>query len=158
MARATGFNHTSFTVSDIDRGVGFWRDVLGFTVADLGPRDADWLGRLIGVAGARAKIAHLHGHGAHVEFIQYLTPVAPAMVLAANRPGSAHVAIEVDDIERIVDAFTAAGGRLEGEIVTCATGSTSGSREAYLRDPNGVLVELIEWPDGAAPAKPWLKP
>ena len=56
------FDHTSFTVADIERAVAFWRDVMGFAVADLSSREGDWLGAVVGVPGARCRIAHLHGH------------------------------------------------------------------------------------------------
>ena len=32
-------NHTSFTVSDLDRSIGFFRDALGFTVTSKSSRD-----------------------------------------------------------------------------------------------------------------------
>jgi lactoylglutathione lyase len=51
------FDHTSFTVADVERAVAFWRDVMGFAVADLSSRDGDWLGAVVGVPGARCRIA-----------------------------------------------------------------------------------------------------
>ena len=57
------FGHTSFTAADLERAVAFWREVMGVTVVDLSPREGDWLGAVVGVRGARCRIAHLHGHG-----------------------------------------------------------------------------------------------
>ena len=37
----TGFNHTSFTVADLDRAVGFWTEALGFEAASVSERHGD---------------------------------------------------------------------------------------------------------------------
>jgi len=39
--RVLGTNHTSFTVSSLDRAIGFFRDCLGFRVLNRAPRDPD---------------------------------------------------------------------------------------------------------------------
>ena len=49
----TGFNHTSFTVADLDRTVRFWTEALGFRAASVSERSGDWQGRLTGVPQAR---------------------------------------------------------------------------------------------------------
>ncbi len=68
----TGFNHTSFTVADMDKSVRFWTEMLGFKAASVSPRQGDWQEAVTGVADASLMVAHLYGHGHHVEFIQYL--------------------------------------------------------------------------------------
>src|SRR5918993_4310954 len=103
----TGFNHTSFTVTDLDRSVRFWTEALGFRAASVSERIGDWQGRLTGVPGARLRIAHLYGHGHHMEFIQYLDGADPAPAIQPNRPAAAHVCLEVSDIgmvRRLLDA------------------------------------------------------
>ena len=39
--RVLGTNHTSFTVSSLDRSVGFFRDCLKFKLVSRAPRDWD---------------------------------------------------------------------------------------------------------------------
>jgi catechol 2,3-dioxygenase-like lactoylglutathione lyase family enzyme len=148
------FDHTSFTVADIERAVAFWRDVMGFTVADLSLREGDWLGAVVGVPGARCRIAHLHGHGAHLEFIQYLTPAGDDVTGPPNRPGTAHVAFLVEDIEALAARMLEAGASEQGRIARCTSGPAAGCRAVYLKDPNGIIVELAELParaDGRGP-------
>ena len=38
MAKVLATNHTSFTVSDLDRSIAFFRDVLDFEVTSKAPR------------------------------------------------------------------------------------------------------------------------
>ena len=120
------FDHTSFTVADIERAVAFWRDVMGFAVADLSLREGDWLGAVVGVPGARCRIAHLHGHGAHLEFIQYLTPAGDDVTGPPNRPGTAHVAFLVEDIEALATRMLEAGASEQGRITRCTSGPADG--------------------------------
>jgi catechol 2,3-dioxygenase-like lactoylglutathione lyase family enzyme len=140
----TGFNHTSFTVADIERTVTFWTEALGFELASLSPRAGDWQGRVTGVPGAELKVAHLYGHGHHMEFIQYLKGGGPAPALQPSMPGVAHVCIEVDDIHAAWRELLAAGATPQGEICEVATGPVQGFRAAYIRDPGGIVIELLE--------------
>jgi catechol 2,3-dioxygenase-like lactoylglutathione lyase family enzyme len=138
------FDHTSFTVADVERAAAFWRDVMGFAITDLSPREGAWLGAVVGVSGARCRIAHLHGHGTHLEFIQYLAPLGADVTGPPNRPGTAHVAFVVSDIETLARRMLEAGASEQGRITRCASGAAAGCLAVYLRDPNGVIVELVE--------------
>ena len=120
------FDHASFTVADVERAVAFWRDVMGFTVADVSLREGDWLGAVVGVLGARCRIAHLHGHGTHLEFIQYLKPPGADVTGPPNRPGTAHVAFVVEDIEAMTQRMLGAGASEQGRITRCSSGAAVG--------------------------------
>jgi catechol 2,3-dioxygenase-like lactoylglutathione lyase family enzyme len=140
----TGFNHTSFTVADMDKSVRFWTEMLGFEAASVSPRQGDWQEAVTGIPGAELLVAHLYGHGHHVEFIQYLggaiagKPAAPAM------PCAAHVCLEVDDIEDTWAKLMAAGATPQGRIASVKTGPVGGCLAGYIRDPNGIIIELLE--------------
>ena len=49
--RVLGTNHTSFTVSNLDRALGFFRDCLGFELVSKAPRDPALVSRITGVEG-----------------------------------------------------------------------------------------------------------
>jgi catechol 2,3-dioxygenase-like lactoylglutathione lyase family enzyme len=140
----TGFNHTSFTVTDIQRTVLFWTEALGFEAASLSPRSGAWQEQVTGVPGARLMVAHLYGHGHHMEFIQYLDGAAAAPALQPSMAGVAHVCLEVDDIDETWAALLAAGATAQGAIAEVVTGPVSGGRAGYIRDPGGIIIELYE--------------
>lgn len=141
----TGFNHTSFTVADLDRTVRFWTEALGFRAASVSVRSGDWQERLTGIPNARLRIAHLYGHGHHMEFIQYLDGADPAPRIEPNRPGAAHVCLEVGNIG-MVRQLLDAGATAQGDVVEITSGPVGGGKAAYIRDPNGILIELYEPP------------
>jgi len=147
----TGFNHTSFTVPDLDRAVTFWTEQLGFRAASVSERSGDWQGRVTGVPGARLRVAHLFGHGHHMEFIQYLSGTDASRRFEPNMAGAAHVCLEVADIHATARRLLAAGATAQGEMVEISSGVASGGWAGYIRDPNGILIELYEVPASPSP-------
>ena len=86
-------NHTSFTVSDLDRSLAFFRDGLGFEVTSRAPRDPALIQAITGVEGAELSIAYVRGPGHSLELIQYDGPADKGKV--TSRPcdtGFAHLA------------------------------------------------------------------
>jgi catechol 2,3-dioxygenase-like lactoylglutathione lyase family enzyme len=146
-----GFDHTSFTVADIGKSVEFWTRHLGFAAASVSPREGDWQEKVTGVPGAELLIAHLYGHGHHMEFIQYTGGARPSPGLEPSMAGAAHVCLMVDDIKATWRDLLAAGARGQGEVSDVTMGHAKGCKAAYLRDPNGIIIELVEMP--AKPAK-----
>jgi catechol 2,3-dioxygenase-like lactoylglutathione lyase family enzyme len=140
----TGFNHTSFTVADMDRSVRFWTEMLGFKAASVSPRHGNWQETATGIAGASLIVAHLHGHGHHIEFIQYVNGAIDGAAPQPALTGAAHVCLEVDDIARTWDELLAAGASEQGKIASVKAGPVEGCLAGYIRDPNGIIIELLE--------------
>ena len=63
-------NHTSFTVSDLDRIIGFFCDGLGFELLDRSPRDPKIVQQISGVDGADMETAYIQGPQHRLELIQ----------------------------------------------------------------------------------------
>ncbi len=144
MAKISAYDHTSFTVTDLDAAVTFWRDAMDFRVDDVSPRTQPWLGAVVGVPGAHCRIAHLVGHGLHLEFIAYDGPYQGENVFGpANCSGAAHVSFLVEDIHPLVERLLKHGAKQIGPITFCDSGRASGCDAVYLTDPNGVIVELV---------------
>lgn len=141
-------NHTSFTVSDLDRSIAFFRDALGFEVTSKAPRNPDVVSRITGIPGTEMLIAFVRGPGHSLELIQYLGP-REGRGRVRSLPcdvGFAHVAFDVDDIDAAVAAAGEHGVHVIGEIAVIDQGPNAGGRVAYLRDWDGVTVEFIQKP------------
>ena len=142
----TRFEHMSFTVASLDRAVQFWTEGLGFKVASVSERTGDWQARVTGVPGAQLKVAHLFGYGHHMEFIEYLQAADNSVALQPNMAGVAHVCLEVEDIEKTIKTLATLGAAPRGELIEVDSGPFKGCRAIYMRDPNGVIIELEEMP------------
>lgn len=141
--------HVAFATHDLPRLVAFYAALLEVE-AQFSPRlrrnkNYD---RVTGLDGVDVLAAWVRGHNLSLEFWQYLNPQTAAR--ADDRPvsdlGYSHVAFEVEDLD---DAFARAvslGARPHGPPEDLGR-----ARAAYLRDPDGNVIELIAWsPDAAA--------
>jgi len=130
-------HHAGVTVSDLDSAVEFYRDVLGLAVLDRFGVSGEAFATAVDVPEASASFAHLDG-GVRVELVDY-DPAGDDAGTALNRPGTAHLGLSVDDVDASVEGLPGAVGTVS-EPQTTATGT----RLAFVRDPDGNLVELLE--------------
>ena len=140
-------NHTSFTVSSLDRTIALFRDGLGFQVVSRAPRDPAIIQQVTGVPGAEMEIAFLRGPGQVLELIEYKAPADRGRVNA--RPcdtGFAHIAFDVDDVDAAVAALAKHGAQPINPPVAINAGPNKGRKVVYLRDADGVTIEFIEAP------------
>lgn len=137
-------NHTSFTVSDLNRTCGFYR-CLGFVVISRAPRDPSLIGQITGVEGADIEAAYVQGPGHRLELFQYLAPDDRRQVEAKPcDTGFAHLAFDVTDADAAIAASQVFGSRPINPPVPIDKGLNAGSRVIFLRDPDGVTIEYIE--------------
>jgi catechol 2,3-dioxygenase-like lactoylglutathione lyase family enzyme len=146
-----GVHHAGVTVSDLDRSLAFYRDVLGLEVFVVAERRDATIGSIVGYPGAAIRLAFcgVPGDSARVELLEYLEPRGDGADGETYRPASGHVCFRVDEIdalfERIVDAGYAPRSAAP---VTIAEGPNAGARAFYVRDPDGYTVELFQPPPG----------
>jgi glyoxylase I family protein len=139
------FNHTAFTVSDLDEVIPFFRDLLGFELTSRAPRDPRLIRRMTAIDGADLEIAYVVGPGHRIELIEYRAPADRGVVVPRLcDAGAAHVALNVEGIEALVAASAAYGFTPVGEIIEVDAGPNKGSKAAYLRGPDGITVEYLE--------------
>jgi catechol 2,3-dioxygenase-like lactoylglutathione lyase family enzyme len=143
-----GFHHSSFTVGDMERSLAFYRDLLGLTVlADMQP-EADYPAQVTGFPGERFRIVFLTlpGNGHILELIQYQTQAGDPLPLATNRPGCAHVCFLVDDLPAVHARLRQRGVRFVSAPIAITQGVNKGGYAVYLRDPDGITIELLQPP------------
>ena len=139
-------DHLNIVVSNLDESKAFFR-LLGFSEglgAELNP---DFLERLTSIAGARGRFVTLCHPGSNVaiELLQFDhdSGVDPQLG-RADRIGLRHLAFAVTDIAATVAALRAAGVAFLSPIQTW---EQTGKRLIYLYGPDGILLELAEYPD-----------
>src|SRR5438874_7648495 len=148
-SRILSADHTGITVSDLERSLKFWRDVLGFELSHTAHQTGEMAKEITGVEGAEIKLAVLKARGGHkVELLEYL---APADRKRANlRPcdiGSVHVALLVNDLDAVLAQIAASGWEAAGKPQTLTKGPNAGMRVVYVRDPDGTTIELMQPPE-----------
>jgi len=141
-------HHTGLTISDLDRSLRFWRDAMGMTVVVDQEKKGGYLEAIVGEPGAHVRMVHLAfgGTGPRVELFEYLTPAGGVHTSRPADVGFAHVCVACDDLDERLERLVAAGGQPLSGPVEIDTGANRGGRGAYLRDPDGHMVELFERP------------
>ncbi len=143
--RVLGTNHTSFTVSNIDQTLAFFRDLLGFPATEKLVREPGLAAEVTGVPGAAITVVFVDAPGHRLEFVEYDNP--PDRTKVAGRPcdtGFTHIALDVDDIDAAMAAAAAHGFRANGSIQTSNKGPNAGRRIAYTTNDDGLTIEFIQ--------------
>lgn len=144
MSLVKGVNHTSFTVTDLDRTIGFLCDGLGLQLLDKSPRDPARLEKLVGIKGADVIIAFVQAPGHRIELIQYQGPEDRQVIVV--RPcdtGFAHLALDVDDIDATIDVASRYLFKPIHPPLEISHGPNKGLYGVFMRDPDGVTFEVI---------------
>jgi len=140
--------HTGITVSDLDRSIRFYRDVLGFEVSPPVQVGGAMFEKVTGVAGCIIDVAFARGVGHIVELLCYRAPAdRRSSTLRACDAGFWHLCFKVRDLEQVVRAARAYDYEALSEIQTATDPPVTGLRVVYVRDPDGVVLELIEEPE-----------
>ena len=146
--RIISADHTGITVSNLEKSLGFWRDVLGFEFSHTAHQTGELAEEITGIPGAEIKLAVLKAPGGHkIELLQYFAPsdrklanVGPCDV------GFVHVALLVDDLDAVLERIAASGWQAAGEPQKLMKGPNAGKRVVYVRDPDGTTIEFMEMP------------
>jgi glyoxylase I family protein len=146
--RILAADHTGITVSNLERALPFWRDVLGFELSHTAHQTGELAKEITGVGDAEIKLAVLKTPGGHkIELLEYLTPADRKH--ANLRPcdvGHAHVALLVDDLDAALESIAASGWKAAGKPQTLQSGPNAGKRVVYARDPDGTTIEFMQRP------------
>jgi catechol 2,3-dioxygenase-like lactoylglutathione lyase family enzyme len=149
----TAVESVTIPVSDLDRSVAFYSEVLGFEkVGEVELAGEAWE-RLEGVFGLRVRSATLRLGSERIELVEYLAPEGRPVPLdsRSNDRWFQHVAIIVSDMAR-------AYARLRAHRVRHASSGpqrlpdwnpNAGGIEAfYFKDPDGHALEILAFPPG----------
>ena len=149
--------HFSFTVSDIERAVTWWTEVLGLELVHRQRQDNDYTQRLVGIPGAVLEVAQLKLPGTSprfsshvVELVEYVAQAGARPELPTNNVGVAHLALLVTDIHDRYRRMVERGVKFRNPPVEITAGANKGGWACYFHDPDGITLELLQVSDERA--------
>jgi lactoylglutathione lyase len=143
-------DHMSFTVSDLDRSIEFYRGLLGCEPLTSGEEASKHAAQVIGYPQVDMRYANfpLPGGTAFLELFEYRVPGSETVPMGNAVVGNAHLGFVVDDLASEYARCAALGATFSHpEPVLVPEGTHAGAKAIYMRDPDGITIELLEFPD-----------
>ena len=141
-----GVHHVGITVRDMKRSFEWYSKMFGFEPGPVNHGAGPDLERGVQVEGAKLSFSMIRVGNVNIEFLEYHHPEGKDWDRTNGDVGSMHVCFEVDDIQAAYDELTARGAVFSAPPVTLTDGDLAGSQWAYLRDPDGVQLEVWQYP------------
>ncbi len=137
-------HHAAFTVSDMERSVAFYRDILGMKVLwDSVEAGLAYKGpvcdSITGCPGTEQHLVYLGIGDRVLELVEYTPAGKPLEDNKASDVGSAHICLKTDDIAAFYQKLLANNVRIH-----CPPQNRGVLSVFYFRDPDGIILEVIE--------------
>jgi len=139
-----GIHHTSFTVSNMERSIAFYRDVLGMKVTwDSKAAGVEFKGEIAdnvtGCPGTEQRLVFVETEGSRIELVEYTPTGKPQIDNKPSDTGSAHVCFKTKNIEEVYKKLLANKVRLH-----CVPQDLGFAKVMYFRDPDGIVLEAVQ--------------
>ena len=148
-----GIDHTAMTVDSTDKGVTFYRDLLGFEVGGVTLNTGPTQAVLDGLFNDTCLVTAMMPPSAppHVEFLEYKSPPGGRLMPAeskANDLWNWQVTLMSKNIQALAGRLRQAGAQFISSNVIAipegAQGKLGFKKALMIRDPNGHALRLVE--------------
>ncbi len=152
----------AITVTDMDRSVRFYQDVLRFEKVGDARIEGPEYARLFGIPGMTAKVSTLQLGEERIQLIQFMTPRGrpyPADMRSNDR-WFQHIAIIVKDMEKAYGVLQKHGVRnasVAPQTLPDWNTNAGGIKAYYFKDPDGNVLEILQFPSDKGDPR-WHRP
>jgi catechol 2,3-dioxygenase-like lactoylglutathione lyase family enzyme len=145
--------HIGICVTDVERSLRFYRDLLGFHFEHDLHVEGEPSDTLLALRGVNLDAIYLARDGVRIELLRFASPAAPpARRRVMNEQGLTHLSFRVADLDATLAALRAAGARVLDETIIRMPDFHAAA--CFIADPDGQLIELVQSPgDPAAPPR-----
>jgi glyoxylase I family protein len=138
--------HIGICVSDCERSVQFYRDVLGFRYLSELQLAGEPSSTLLQLPDVELRAIYLERDGIRIELLHYPVPGhrGDGGPRPMNQLGLTHLSLRVDDLAGLLASVRAAGVRiLEATHIDIPAFAAAA---VFVTDPDGTLIELVQAP------------
>ena len=135
-------NHTGVSVTDMEKSLAFYRDLLGLLVIfDSDVAANDRLSQVVGMPDARGRVVWLRVGDTMIELWQWDNPTGRALLddYCPADKGVTHFAFEVDDVDELCNRVVAAGF-----TANCKPQDLGLHKTTYIKGPDAEIIEILE--------------
>ena len=146
-------SHVGVCVSDLERSLRFYRDLLGFRFAHDLRVEGEPADTLLRLRDVHLDAVYLERDGVRIELLRFASPPAPPpRTRPMHEHGLTHLSFRVEDLDATLAALRAAGERVLEETIIRIPPVQAAA--CFVVDPDGQLIELVQAPgDPAAPPR-----
>ena len=137
-------HHVGITVRDLEESLQWYERIFDVKREFIAHGDGPDLSRAVGVPDANLDFAFLRFGSCVVELLCYANDRQDTFDRSNADVGSAHVCIEVPDLQQACDDLRAKGVEFLAPPLHIDDGPLAGGSFVYFKDPNGVTLELSQ--------------
>ena len=145
---ATKFDHVAVTVSDMDRSLAFYCDLLGLRRASEHALEGETISKMAGKERVRMNVVRLvcpQTPGIHIDLQQYLEPVGKLSDSKLGDVANSHFCVEVSDLQKAYLELKAKGVEFVSDPVEFDLEHEGKIGCVFFLDPDGYVLELTEY-------------
>ena len=135
-------HHAGLIVSDVERSVLFYSENFDLKETFRVEMSGEHFARAVDVPDARILLVMLGSTSTVLELIQYLDHPGKITPPRNNDIGAGHICFSVTDMDEACARLRANGVEFISEPSPPVEGA--GTRFVYLRDPDGITVEVLQ--------------
>lgn len=137
-------HHPCICVGDMEKSLALYQDLLGLEKVQDVVFEGEMLEKLLEIRKPKFRIVHLKVADDILELMSFVEPNGEDKArLMANDRGITHFCFKVMDCDAVFGQIQAAGYPFTTESPVT---TPSGRKVAYFRDPDGILVEILQDP------------
>lgn len=142
--RVHGVTHAGVTVSNFEEAIKWYSYMFDWHLLNeltVEPEKANTLVDLYGEEGLTIRLGFLGTQSTNVlEIFEFSPKAEPASKTVWNRPGYTHIAISVSNVPALKKKLEEKGAEFVSDVQFMG-----GAHWAFMRDPDGNLIELIDY-------------
>ena len=142
-----GCDHIGIQVRDVERSARFYEQSLGFERVERWSLSHPYVQRVVGYhpdVTLEIALLKIPSSELFLEILEYRGVEGAAVDPATANPGTAHFCLFVEDLDGLYAELTRNGVEFVSEVQTPTWGPNEGGRLVYMKDPDGIRVELVE--------------
>jgi catechol 2,3-dioxygenase-like lactoylglutathione lyase family enzyme len=147
VAVVKGCDHIGIQVRDVESSARFYEEALGFEQVERWTLSHPYVQRVVGYypdVTLEIALLAIPDSSVFLEIVEYRGVDRAAIDPATANPGTGHFCLFVDDLDDFHAKLTAKGVEFVSGVETPTWGPNKGGRLVYMKDPDGIRVELVE--------------
>lgn len=142
--------HVGLTVSNIEESIKFYKEILGLKYDGQMVMEGEATERLFALENCRVKVAYLNGSdevmAPPVELIEFVSEKAKVIENKLNQTSISELCFYVENIDETYETLKSKGVEFlsEPQYFDLTSQGFGKSKAVYLKDPDGIVLELME--------------